>query len=276
MIATEIRDEMMGMTLRMPTFRASLARFVCGTLLILSGCASEDPSAEPVGKSSTAQPSPVQETTGPKDPPAPEVSAEAQAAETAFRTMTADPITPAEWEAANQRLQEIGKPALPVLVEGLKSSDQVKREMASTVLAWFGVEASPVADELIFALKDESTFVRANVATALLQMPEHVDLVVPVLAEFLSSDDTDLKRMAATNLAAIDADKARPLMPQLIDALQDTDRDVVYYSVQLLSRIGPDAAPALPALRSLETDDEELASAVETAILLIDPDSEPE
>lgn len=234
------------------------------------GCSSEPQTPE----ATTAEPG-TQAVTEPTSTsqPVEEKSEQRRAAEIAFHTMTTENITPPEWEAANQKLQEIGQPALPVLVDGLQSSRTVEREMASTVLAWFGIEAEPVAEDLVAALDDDSSFVRANVATALLQMPDHVDRVVPVVAEFLQSDDADLRRMAAMNLAAIEASQARPLLPHLIDALGDGDRDVVYYSTQLLGRLGRDAEEALPALRALETgSDQELKTAIDTAILQIESD----
>lgn len=242
----------------------------CGCLaigLVLTGCSAEerasDPATPPVV--ATAAESPAAAT--------PPESAERQAAEAAFRMMTTENVSPTEWEAANQRLQEIGQPALPVLVNGLGSDDQTKREMASTVLAWFGIEAESVATELIAALDDKSAFVQANVATALLQMPDQVDRVLPVLSKFLESEDADLRRMAATNLAAIETEKALPLLPQLIVALGDRDRDVVYYATQLVGRMGPAASAALPKLQAIDAgEDETLKSAVMTAILLIDPD----
>lgn len=259
---------------------------------LVSGCSSDEapqadtkmpvteatadaPVSQPTdGATAQQQPAATDKSTSPA---AHEPSPQEQAARTAFRTMTSPAVSTQEWEAAHQKLQEIGEPALPVLIEGLQAKETVRREMASTVLALFGPTAEPAAEKLIAALDDESIFVRANVAAALLQMPEHVDRVVPVLAEFLAGDDVDLRRMAATNLAAIDAEQARPLRPQLIAALDDTDREVVYYAVQLLGRMGPDAEAALPKLRSLETEaDAELKSAVATAIGQITSESDAE
>jgi hypothetical protein len=234
--------------------------------------ATGDAAATPPTAAATEPPTGDPATLAPDEP-----SPQDQAARTAFRTMTSPGVSPQEWEAANQKLQDIGAPALPVLVEGLGSDVTVNREMASTVLALFGSAAKPAAQDLIAALEDESIFVRANVAAALLQMPEHVDRVVPVLAEFLAGDDVDLRRMAAMNLAAVDVEQARPLMPQLITSLGDSDREVVYYAVQLLGRMGPEAATALPKLRALETDgDPELKSAAATAILQIEPAAAPQ
>jgi HEAT repeat protein len=266
------------------------AAFVLPLFGLVAGCSSgETPQAEgetalqlpgtqdapaesPMPDSTTQPPAATNDSTMPA---ADEPLSQQQEARTAFRTMTSPGGSTQQWEAAHQKLQEIGEPALPVLIEGLQHEETVKREMASTVLALFGPAAEPAADKLIVALNDESIFVRANVAAALLQMPEHVDRVVPVLAEFLASDEVDLRRMAATNLAAVEVEQARPLMPQLIVALDDSDREVVYYAVQLIGRMGPAAAEALPKLRSLESDDDpELTSAVATAILQISAESE--
>lgn len=243
----------------------------------VTGCSSEEepPNAGQATRDGTTA-SPASEARDQPEeqepkPASTQPSPQEQAARIAFQTMTSPGVSTEEWEAANQKLQEIGPPALPVLVEGLGSEETVRREMASTVLALFGPAAEPAAQELIKALEDKSIFVRANVAAALLQMPEHVDRVVPVLAEFLAGEDVELRRMAATNLAAVDIEQARPLMPQLITALDDSDREVVYYAVQLLGRMGPDAAMALPKLRALANhEDPQLKSAVETAILQIE------
>jgi hypothetical protein len=281
-----------GMSMHRRLVMSSLLSLLSLSPAALTGCSSGDspqgdataPAAKATSES-PAQPAaavPTHEnqptaTDAPMTSASQEPSPQEQAARTAFRTMTSPAVSTQEWEAAHQKLQEIGEPALPVLVEGLQDKQTFKREMASTVLALFGPAAEPVAEQLIAALGDESVFVRANVAAALLQMPEHVERVVPVLAEFLAGDDVELRRMAATNLAAVDAEQARPLMPQLITALDDSDREVVYYCVQLLGRMGPDAEAALPKLRALQTEgDAELKSAVSTAILQIEPETAPE
>jgi HEAT repeat protein len=257
---------------------------------LMTGCSSADsPQAEavaPAAKATTEVPAdsptldaapPQSDANDPAMPAEDEPSPQEQAARTAFRTMTSSTASTQEWEAAHQKLQEIGAPSLPVLLEGLQAEETIQREMASTMLALLGPAAEPAAEKLIAALDDESIFVRANVAATLLQMPEHVERVVPVLAEFLASDDIEVRRMASLNLAAVEVEQARPLMPQLIAALDDSDREVVYFAVQLVGRMGPDAKAALPKLQSLDTaDDPELTSAVATAILQIEPDSSSE
>lgn len=286
-----IREESMGPTPGQwpwgshTVTRGVLVVTMLGMLASVYGCSGDEP-AEVIAETPVANVAPAKENVDEQErepvSEAPPTSPQTKQAEKAFQTLSAQGVTPAEWEAALQTLQEIGAPALPVLVDGLKSSEQVKREMASTVLALFGADAEPVADSLVAALDDKSSFVRANVAAALQQMPDqadYADQVVPVLAGLLESDEPDLKRMVATNLISVETDAARPLMPQLIASLDDEDRDVVYYCAQVLGNMGPDAAVALPKLRALETaDDDELQAAVTMAIESIAPeaDSAPE
>lgn len=257
----------------------AFALIVC--LGLGSGCSSdqpagaEAPSAEPV-----TQPAEPQHTTAAEQPAATaedvQPSPEQREAASAFATMTAQNITPEEWDAAHQKLQEMGATALPVLLKGMQSDVQVEREMASTMLALVGADAQPAAGQLRLALEDESMFVRANVATALLQMPEQVDAVLPVVSEILKSDEVNLRQMAAmnlANLAAVDAEVAQPLLPTLIERLDDEDRVVVYHIVQLLGRLGPGASGALPKLEGIDAgDDEELQAAITTAVEQISAD----
>lgn len=256
-----------------PSRRQTFAVATCALLMVVIGCAADEPPPSPALDNETSAAVLTEPARERIDGPAPEIGE----AEAAFRTMTMENPDPDAWSAAYQKLEEIGAPALPVLLEGLKSELQMTREMASSVLAQFGARAESAADDLIAALDDESTFVRANVATALLQMPDHVDGVVPVFAQILAGEDAELRRTAATNLASIETAKVRPLVPQLIAALGDSDREVVFSVTQLLGRIGPDAADALPKLRVVGAEgDDDLQAAVATAILLIDPEIRPE
>ena len=78
--------------------------------------ATGDAAATPPTAATTEPPTGDPPTLAPDEP-----STQDQAARTAFRTMTSPGVSPQEWEAANQKLQDIGAPALPVLVEGLGS-----------------------------------------------------------------------------------------------------------------------------------------------------------
>ncbi len=93
---------------------------------------------------------------------------------------------------------------------------------------------------------------------------------MPVLAEFLESDDVNLRRMAAVNLVAFDR-QAEPLLPKLISALDDEDPEVVEHVVRVLGQVGPPAKSALPRLRELSACEvEAVAVAADVAILQIE------
>ena len=232
--------------------------------LLPLGCSSQDPPAEESDSPAAAAAEP-EEISEPQDDPIVEKTPELIEAEAAFQRMS-DP-DPDAWDAGYKKLLEIGAPALPVLLAGLESEVPGERTNASTVLADFGPAAEPVADDLIAALGDESQFVRSNLAATLLQMPEHADQAVPVFVEILLGESDELRLSAATNLSSVEAEKLLPFMPQFVTAVEDEDRTIVLHAAQLLGRIGPQAADALPKLKSLTVEnDDELQSAISAAI----------
>jgi tetratricopeptide (TPR) repeat protein len=70
---------------------------------------------------------------------------------------------------------------------------------------------------------------------------------VPMLAEMLGSDVSRARSVAASGLAHIGSD-AQAVVGPLGKALKDRDLNVRYFAAQALSKIGPAAAPAVPAL----------------------------
>lgn len=115
---------------------------------------------------------------------------------------------------ANLALIRVGEPAVPGLVEMLRSSDPRLRKLAATTLWGLGAKG-----------KD----------------------AVPALAELLADPDPELRLAAAMALdnmgpAAVDA------VPALIKALKDPEGEVRQWSAKALGHIGPAAASAIPAL----------------------------
>jgi HEAT repeat protein len=188
------------------------------------------------------------------------------AAQEAFATLTAQDITAEQWEAAQEKLLAMGPSAVPVLAEGLKSSEVLPREMAASLLALLGPQSAAAEDALVAALNDESTFVRANAATALCLLPGHEEQVIPVLAALLESDDPQLRRMAATNLGNF-GPEAVPIVPRLTAALDDGEPEVLLPLVQLLGRIGAQAQGAAPKLKQIAFEQTGEVSAAATAAL---------
>ncbi len=255
-----------------------------GTMCVvvaLSGCGGED-APMPADRSSTTVTDASAVVTSPDSstvsaPVEVEPSPEELAARDAFQKMTAEGVSPEEVDAATHKIESLGSAALPVLAEGLKSDESIKRDMAATMLAMLGAAAADVSDALIVALGDESDFVRANVATALAQMEGQAAHVIPVFGELLESDDPKLQTMAAMNLGFLDPAAAKPLIGQLTQTLDSDDPTILRPVVELLGKIGPDARPAIEKIRSLDTSkDPELETAVNVALMQIETQIAPE
>lgn len=121
---------------------------------------------------------------------------------------------PAVSGAANLEVIRLGEPAVPGLVEMLKTGDVRVRKVAATTLWGLGA--------------------RGRAA-------------VPDLAAMLEAPETELRLAAAMALdnmgpAAADA------VPALAKALRDPEGEVRQWSAKALGHIGPAAAAAVPAL----------------------------
>jgi len=185
-----------------------------------------------------------------------------------FAIVTDPSATPDQWEEAQTGLMTMGSDAVPLLEEKLRSSDRPAREIASSMFAFVGPEASAAIDTLKQGLNDDSNFVRANCAVTLAQMPKHADSAMPIFAELINASDPDLRQMAARNLAQY-GKQASSILPSLTKALEQDDAEVVRPVVELLGRIGPPALSALPKLQQIAhetTEDEPLRDAAVKAV----------
>ncbi len=124
---------------------------------------------------------------------------------------SADPEVSGE---ANLSLIRIGEPAVPALVELLRSDDARLRARAATTLWGMGPKG------------------RAG---------------VPALASALADPDLEVRLASAMALEAMGSD-AREAMPALVRALKDKEGRVRQWAAKALGKIGPAAKDALPAL----------------------------
>lgn len=254
------------------------------------GCSEQSPEPVDVAPATTAAPvTPARDAMLPaptvvaESPPvastpavAPEPDDGTQA-RAAMSRLLAQGISVDEWEAAHQELVDLGPAAADALREALTSADPVAREWSASILA-LNVEAALVAkSELMDCLDDESGFLRANAAAALLLVPGTDAEVLPVLLDLTRSTDADLKRLAVLNLANLN-EQVVPHLDQLTPLLSDADPEVVRPIVDLLGRLGPAAKGALPQLQQIEFEAgrDDLRTAVEQAVQQIEsPDTAP-
>lgn len=115
---------------------------------------------------------------------------------------------------ANLALIRVGEPAVPGLVEMLRSGDPRLRKIAATTVWGLGAKGKEA---------------------------------VPALVELLADPDVELRLAAAMALdnmgpAAVEA------VPALVKALKDPEGEVRQWSAKALGHIGPAAAAAIPAL----------------------------
>ena len=150
-------------------------------------------------------------------------------------------------------LGAIGKPAVEPLIDALDSEKEAF-EMepilhicdAAHGLAAIGASAVPA---LITALKDESENVRASAAYALGEMGPVAAEAVDGLIALLTDASEEVRRHATSALGMIKVPVSKTV-PALVRVLEDReDTDLAFFAAQALTRIGPDATEAVPALR---------------------------
>ena len=143
-------------------------------------------------------------------------------------------------------LGAIGVSAVPALMTALEDEHENVRASAAYALAEIGPVAAEAVDGLITLLTDESEEVRRHATSALGMIKEPVSKTVPALVRVLADrEDTDLAFFAAQALTRIGPDAVEAI-PALQEALVSESAYVRGFSSEALSRIG--TAEALQAL----------------------------
>ena len=150
-------------------------------------------------------------------------------------------------------LGAIGTPAVEPLIAALDSEKEAF-EMEPILhicdpahgLAAIGASAVPA---LVSALKDTRENVRASAAYALGEIGPVAGAAVDGLIALLTDASEEVRRHATSALGMIKVPVSKTI-PALIRVLEDReDTDLAFFAAQALTRIGPDATEAVPALR---------------------------
>ena len=150
-------------------------------------------------------------------------------------------------------LGAISKPAVERLIDAL-DSEKAAFDMEPILhicdpahgLAAIGASAVPA---LITALENERENVRASAAYALGEMGPIAAEAVDGLIALLTDESEEVRRHAISALGMIKVPVAKTV-PALMRILEDReDTDLAFFAAQALTRIGPDATEAVPALR---------------------------
>ena len=135
-------------------------------------------------------------------------------------------------------------PDIAALIADLRSPDQEVSGKANLTLIRVGEPAVPALVEL---LKSEDARLRARAATTLWGMGSKGKAGVPALALALADPDLDVRLASAMALEGMGPD-TKEAMPALVRALKDREGRVRQWAAKALGKIGPAAKDALPAL----------------------------
>ena len=168
-----------------------------------------------------------------------------------------------ELDAAMEKLEKIGEPAIPALIEALQDKNLLVRQSAAKVLGYIG---SPVIPALAKALKNLDAGVRRSAASALGRIGIEAKTALPQLVPLLQDSDAGVRRSAAYAVGNIGVE-AKTALPQLVPLLQDSDVYVRRSAAYAVGNIGAEAKTAVPQLVPLLQDsDADVRSSAASAL----------
>jgi HEAT repeat protein/lysophospholipase L1-like esterase len=139
-------------------------------------------------------------------------------------------------------------PERPELMRLLQDGDPFVRAGAAYALGGIGSAAAAAVPALIARLADPDERVRWRAVDALGKIGPRVDSV-ELLAVLVREAACPGRGLAAEQLGRVGS-AARQAVPDLIEAVSDARPDVRWRAVWALGQIGPDAASAVPVLRT--------------------------
>lgn len=159
--------------------------------------------------------------------------------------------------------KEIGKEAVPSLIQALQHPNSEVRSSAASALKEIGKDAQPAVPSLIAALKDKDRYVRFYAAYALAAIGTDTKDTVPALVSSLRDwGEADINE-AILSLQRI----GKKAVPGLIIALVDRNANVRYGAASALDRIGEEAkAAVLPLSKALKDKESKVRYAAARAL----------
>jgi HEAT repeat protein len=163
---------------RSATWNAFANSAVLAALVTVAGCGRAAPTPSPQAASVSAK-NRAQEMT-PTDAPAAGIRDDGVQQAT-YLAPAGVPAPRSEKALAAEALSRIGPPAVPMLVEALKSPDGDVRRQACAVLMRMGPDAKEAVPDLVMLLDDEDQELRKMAATALGRIGPDAAPAVPAL-----------------------------------------------------------------------------------------------
>jgi HEAT repeat protein len=148
---------------------------------------------------------------------------------------------------AIQALENVGGLGVPVLARVLGGGDAPMRREAAHTLGKLGVLATPAVPALIESLKSEDRRLVQESAKALGEIGPAAHPAIDSLIALMADTHFLACRLAAWALVRI----GRPAVPALVATLRDADPFVRAEAAWALAHLGPAARQAVPALTDL-------------------------
>jgi HEAT repeat protein len=170
-------------------------------------------------------------------------------------------------KAAADALVAIGPRGVPALADALSFPDEASRLEAVTALRRCGPAAKEAVPALATALKDRAVNVRIRAAMALGKIGADAKAALPALIEasrdlghmggvIYPDQPSGVAEAAIEAALAVDPkcreQLARAALPDLTAAVKSKDWVEVMTAASALAALGPDAKPAIPALREAQ------------------------
>ena len=137
---------------------------------------------------------------------------------------------------------------LPDLIADLKDKNPIIRSSAARTLgATYGPQAKAVVPHLLETMDDRDKEVRRNAASSLAALGVTAQTAIPVVNTALRDADQDVRFWFACKLKGV-RPESKKLIPVLVEALKHPDDDLRCKAFQVLARLGPESKTAVPTL----------------------------
>lgn len=163
---------------------------------------------------------------------------------------------------AADALGRIGKPAVPTLLDVLKTGNTAARADAARALGKVGPDAADAVPALAEALHDPEPSIRRAALEGLGGVGPAAASATKELMAVYKEDNRAFRQLVADDVRHI-GPGARASSPLMIDALKSDDKDLRRYAAQALGAMGSEAADATPALTAALSDESTRLAAAE-------------
>jgi len=157
-----------------------------------------------------------------------------------------------------ENLEEQAEPALPALIHNLGNSDRFVRWAAVRAIGVMNVDKVATAvPALAKLLSDPDLNVRLAAAATLEFLGDKAKDAAPALARAAVTGDVESRLAVLYVLQSMNPEWTKLALPQVIDGLGHADPRLRRLAAETLGKMGPLAAPAIPALRRALGDEDQ-------------------